>query len=302
MTVVVACWFLKSVAVIADCRVSYVPTGVVDDNLQKIYQIGERAVLGFSGPLPGAYQVVELVRRNMRGYSKRPVASNLRMDVERWIRYEYRKIRPPENRKNLGFLLATVEPRRKARSRWVTPEGKERPEPRGFPWRPEFHMLVLKPSQSRPGELVKEEKGLIKILGIRDEEHCSAIEGAVQSLYDMASRYPREGARMVANALQSVLMKRQVPWVGGLFQCALLSAKGIEWLGHGFGDVALDFANGRYVQRNTSTGRAVPLRAIWEWWEGLQASRLGGVGAFEDPDLRRAVDKALQAEEENGDD
>jgi hypothetical protein len=52
MTVVIACWFLKTAAIFADCRVSDInkTTKSVDDNLQKIYQIDKRMILGFSGP------------------------------------------------------------------------------------------------------------------------------------------------------------------------------------------------------------------------------------------------------------
>jgi 20S proteasome alpha/beta subunit len=78
MTIVMAYRTWKSVAVIADCRVSYNPPYEdVDDYLQKLYQIGTRLVIGFAGPLQGAYQIMELVRANARSYSKPPVAENL---------------------------------------------------------------------------------------------------------------------------------------------------------------------------------------------------------------------------------
>jgi 20S proteasome alpha/beta subunit len=109
MTVVVACRFLKTATIFADCRVSYANSQAkdVDDNLQKIYQIGDKMVIGFSGPLSGAFQVMEVLRKNLKTYSKPPVASNLQRDVERWIRYEYQQIKE-EERKNLSFILVLL--------------------------------------------------------------------------------------------------------------------------------------------------------------------------------------------------
>ena len=79
MTVVIACKFWKALAVIADCRVCYQPPYLeVDDYLQKLYQIGDRLVIGFAGPLEGAHRVMDLVRKNAPSYPKPPIADNLR--------------------------------------------------------------------------------------------------------------------------------------------------------------------------------------------------------------------------------
>ena len=96
------------------------------------------------------------------------------------------------------------------------------------------------------------------------------------------------------------LMERDVSTVGGLFQCALLGADGVQWLTYGlpssYGDVALGIAEGHYVQRDNVTGRTVPLKAIWEWWEESQATfSPGSSGVFEDPGLRKAVDNLRKA-------
>lgn len=195
MTVVVACWYLKTLVVVADCRVSYTCVDTVDDNLQKLYQIGDRLVLGFAGPLAGAYRVLKRVRANMAQYSKRLVAVSLQTDVERWIRYEYERISNPADRRDLSFLLASVELRREKRSRWRTPEGKEQPKPGWFPCLPEFRVLTLVPSQSRPDDLVREEKAGFKVIGIRSKEERSAIRDIAFRHTNLAYRYPREGTR-----------------------------------------------------------------------------------------------------------
>ena len=56
------------------------PYEEVNDYLQKLYQIGDRLVLGFSGPLKEAYEVMELVGENMRSYSQ---TSNCQQSTER---------------------------------------------------------------------------------------------------------------------------------------------------------------------------------------------------------------------------
>ncbi|TEU16090.1 MAG: hypothetical protein E3J21_11590 [Anaerolineales bacterium] len=302
MSVVVAYRFLKTIAIFADCRVSFDGENPVYDNLRKIYSVdkGKRMVLGFSGPLAGAYKVIEAIRRNMRTYPKRPVASNLQRDVERWIRHEYRGIKRPEDREDLSFILATVEPHRETRSKWRSSEGKEIPKPRWFPYIPELRILALKPSKSRPGELIKYEKGSCQIIGIQDQAAQNVIQERLNRLFGFASKYPRLQTRAAADELMIICMERQVRTVGGLFQVALLSVNGVEWLAYsspgGQGNVALDIANGQYVQVDNITKRQVPLKPIWEWWQEWQTTSLPPSSIiFEDPYLRKAVDNLRNA-------
>ena len=302
MTVVVACRFLKTVAVIADCRVSYGDDAVVDDNLQKIYQFDDRMVLGFAGPIKGANQVIESVRAYLETRSKYRAASNLVNDIERRIRHEYRQIKQSEDRKGLSFMLATVEPRREARSKWRSTEGKEIAKPKWFPYVPEFRVLALKPSQSTPDELVKEEKGKCIALGIQERDR-RAIQDTMERLYDFVFKQPMLQAIAVVDALMLILMERQVRTVGGLFQCAVLGADGIQWLSYSLpsnlANVALDIVDGRYVQRDNRTGREVPLKRIWEWWQEWQNTcSPGSSGIFEDPGLRKAAEYSRNANDD----
>ena len=302
MSVVVACRFLKAISIFADCRVSYGKANPVDDNLQKLYQIDKRMVLGFAGPLSGAYQVMEIVRKNLRIYPRRPVAINLLTDMERWIRHQYREIQRSEDRKNLSFILATVEPRREALSKWRSSDRKEIPKPKWFPYVPELRVIALRPSKSRPEELVKEEKGknICKIIGVQPEVR-NAVQEQIEKLYGFAFKQPKLQAQAIVNTLMIMFMERNIRTVGGLFQCAVLSTDGIQWqtynLPSNVGNVTLDIVDGRYIQRDNVTGRTVPLRTIWGWWQERQAGSLpGNSGVFEDPALRQAVDDFREAE------
>jgi hypothetical protein len=291
MTVVIACRFWKAVTVIADCRVSYMPPyEEVDDCLQKLYQIGDRLVLGFSGPLQGAYEVMELVRENMRSYSKPPVASNLQRDVERWIQHKYRKLNEVD-RKNLSFVLATVEPSREKQSKWYSSDGSGEPKPSSkpswFPYVPEWKTLALKPSPSEPMELVRVGGQFAQIIGVKEEDR-KAIEKTLMDSYRFAFKQPLPQMQVIMGFLKFRLMTEGVRRVGGLFQCALLSEKGIQWLGYVGTNVVLEPSEGRFVQRNTLTGQMLPLMTIWEWAESRPAP--GSLGSFEDPGLEKAVE------------
>jgi hypothetical protein len=294
MTIVIACRLLKSIIVIADCRVSYGIDAPVDDCLQKIYQLDERIVLGFSGPLFGAHQIMEAIKRNMIIYQNRPVASNLMSDLERWIRHEYKMIKQSEDRKNLSFVIASVEPKREKRSKWRTQNGVEISKPSWFPYVPDLQLIKLIPSTSNPNELVKEECGIC-IIGVQDEIQ-QAIQDRIMKLYGFNFMQPKMQALVIVNTLMYDLMKRDIISVGGLFQCAVLSKTGIEWLSYGLpskhGDVSLEIVNGQYLQRNNVTGRVIPIMTIWQWQEEWKKNPTPGrFGVFEDPAYRKLIDR-----------
>lgn len=287
MTVVIACKFWKAVAVIADCRVSYLPPyQEVDDCLQKIYQIGDRLVLGFSGPLQGAYEVMALVEKNAQEYSRTPIADNLQSDVERWIRYKYRTL-DERDRRDLSFVLATIEPKREKHSSWFNVDGREGSKPKWFPFIPEWKTMTLKPSRKDPGELAKDEWQFAKIIGIKGDDR-KAVERVLTSHYGFAANQPVQQAQAIMGLLKFALMRRQVKTVGGLFQCALLSENGIRWLGYGGENVILEFVQDRFVQHNTVTGETAPLMSIREW--AKTRPKPGSFGPFEDPGLQRALE------------
>jgi hypothetical protein len=298
MTIVLACKFLKTIVMISDSRVSYGHKDPVDDNLQKLYPLDERMVIGFSGPLAGAHQVLSSVARNRKNYSKPPIAANLLTDVDRWIRHEYRQIKPSTNREGLSFIIATVEPKRERRSRWFTQQGEEKSKPNWFPFVPQLRSIALKPSKSNPKELTKYESEMCKIIGVQSnvQEHVNAV---VEKLFGFSFNRPLLQAQAIVNTLMYVLMEQRVVSVGGLFQCAVLGENGIEWLTYGHpskqGDVSLEIIDGKYVQRDNITGRTIPLKNIWDWYQDWQKEqRPGSSGIFEDPGLRKAAeDKSL---------
>jgi hypothetical protein len=309
MTVVIAFRFLQHVAVFADCRVSYGDSSEVDDNLQKLYQIDKRMVLGFSGPLEGAYQVIQAVKRNIRPEGRRLVASNLQMDVERWIRHEYQQIKQPD-RKGLSFLIATVEPLRRERPTYKRgcPDGAdiEISEPKWVPRAPELSVLVLKPSRSKPHKLVRRQGRKFMTIGVGREAR-EAIQRELERLYGFALKLRHVQAEVAVNSVMATLMKQQIDTVGGLFPGALLSADGINWIRYhspsAEGDVTLAIEDGHYVQIDNRTGRRVPLKTIWEWFEERSsAPPRGSSGVFEDPGLRHAVQRFRAAESESAGD
>lgn len=291
MTIVIANRLLNSIIIVADCRVSYTGSNVVDDNLQKIYQLNKRMVLGFSGPLSGAYQVLDKIKSNISNYSKPPIADNLRIDVERWIRHEYREIENEQDRLNLSFVIATVEPRREVHSKFITSGGKEAPKPKWFPYMPDLCITTLKPSKAITGGLQKTNLGMCHVIGVNKEAQKLARDTVVK-LFGFEFGKPGLQAQAIVNSLMAVLMEKHILTVGGLFQCALLSSNGINWMTYDlpsdYGDVSLDIIDGKYIQRNNVTGRIVPLETIWGWWQKWRLlHKPGSSGPFEDPYMRK---------------
>ncbi|MFW6126338.1 MAG: hypothetical protein ACOC58_04455 [Chloroflexota bacterium] len=303
MTAIVAWWTLKSVAVVADCRVTCPPErDKADDCLQKLYQIGDRFVIGFAGPLQGAYEVLDFVRENWEQYRDPPIADNLLRDVERWIRFKYRQLRQNE-RRGLSFILAAVEPRTEKQAKWVTRDanGNERAssKPSWFPFIPECHITALKPAPSEPNELHKAQTGLCRIIGSA-EKHREAIEATVRHWYGFVHDQPHLQMQAVMGVLTAKLMPQRAERVGGLLQCALLGQNGVEWIGYGGVDVALLYTEHGFVQYNTDTGETLPLMSIWQWARGWEEGALqpGSLGTFEDARLREAIEKHRPAEKD----
>jgi hypothetical protein len=143
---------------------------------------------------------------------------------------------------------------------------------------------------------------MCKIIGVQNEIQ-EAIQDRLMELFGFEFKHPKLQAQVIVNTLMYDLMKRKVISVGGLFQCAILSEKGIEWLSYGlpsdYGDVSLVIDNGQYLQRDNVTGKVVPLMTIWQWQEEWQKKPLPGrFGIFEDPAYRNVVNR-VQNEKEN---
>ncbi len=218
MTVVVACHYLKTAVVVADCRVSYGKgANCVDDNLLKLYPFSN-VILGFAGPLKGANEVVGAVRENYRNYSKPKIASNLISDMERWIKHAYRDI-DLADRKNLQFILAAVEPNREPRAVWRNKNGEEISKPEWASNRPEIKIISLKPPQSNSEKLIttRSGHGLCHIIGVGTEIRDKIARWAGETL-NFSAQSPKQQARVLADGLMAILMKEKVETVGGLFQ------------------------------------------------------------------------------------
>ena len=289
MTVVVATHYLKTIVIIADCRVSDLnrePIHIddVDDNLQKIYPVGNKVIVAFSCPLDGAHKIFESLRIRPLRYGKSFVAQTIIHDLTRRIKYEYGLLSQSE-RKDLSFILVGIEPHRVRRSRVFNEQGEEIPKPNWLPSIPEKYITTLKP-QSDGSRLATDSNHMTHVLGLNKGD-CDEVSRIVNILFSFSMRQPRLQAQALVSSLMLELKSRNILRIGGLFQCYLLSTEGITQLGYGspsqYGDVDLIIEKGRYIQRNNVTGRRVPLLNIWEWWKAHKGLPLGTVGSFEDP-------------------
>ena len=280
MTVVVALPLFHKVIVVADSRVSWKGNDEVDDILQKIYQVGDRIVVGFSGLLDGAYPVFKAIKENGETYT----GTNLYRDMEGWIRREYRKLKP-EYQKGLSFLLVQVK--------------RQTLDIKKFP--PDWlrdKIIMLEPDRSKPGELRYRDG--IPVIGSGRQE-LNAIKDIFQEYYgfvDVPFQYknPHIHAWAIVDEFIRHFMEKQPDKVGGLFQCATLNAEGIQWLSYGsIGDVSLQFINGRYFQVNKVTGEKINLMTILEWGKIIPRPSPGDFGIFEDPVYRRIFGKTTKS-------
>lgn len=280
MTVVVALPLFHKVIVIADSRVSWQGKNEVDDILQKIYQVGDRMVVGFSGLLDGAYPVFKAIKENGKTYT----GTNLFRDMEGWIRHEYRKLKP-EYQKGLSFLLVQVK-RQTLDIKKIPPDMLR------------YRIIMLEPDKSRTGELRYRDG--IPVIGSGRQE-LNTIKDIFQEYYgfvDVSFQYrnPHIHAWVIVDEFIRHFMAKQPDKVGGLFQCATLNAEGIQWLSYGsIGDVSLQFINGRYFQVNKVTGEKIKLKTILEWGEIIPRPSPGDFGTFEDPVYQRIFGKTTKS-------
>jgi hypothetical protein len=281
MTVIVAFRSLAHILVVSDCRVSYIENDLGDDNLQKIYQIGHKFIVGFCGPLSGAYEVMNQIADNLQNYKKELTAGNLHSDVVRWIRFRYQKIQKPEKRKNLSFLLASVEPKREQPARFVSKTGEKLPKPSWASSIPDLKIVSLRPSSSNPQELVLNYEGLC-VMGVSNQAK-DTIQSTVLHMHHFAPQNLAAQSLAITSSLMDAVEKEGLEKVGGLFQAVILNSEGIRWLTYDMGDVSLSVEVGNFVQVDDLSGKRIPIITIWEWWEHWgKRKKPGDVGAFRD--------------------
>lgn len=256
MTVLIALRHLSGVTIIADSRVSFGTSQPVHDGLQKLYQVGDKIVFGFTGPLAGAFQVIQEIKKN-RNRNSRSAKNTTVRDVERWIRYAYQNI-SFNDRRGLSFLIARSDNKR------LKSFGKHIQAKYGIPDFPETELFTLEPSQKNPAELIKIRQ-VISVIGVKPEFKVSIKEVFLDSFTDLLqSPGGQNTINLGINAIK-IASSKHPDTIGGLFQCAVMDSRGIGWASYDNEDVSLTFEDGRYMQHNKRTGQKIPLLTVWEW-------------------------------------
>jgi hypothetical protein len=281
MTIVVALPLFHKVIVVADSRVSWEGRSEKDDILQKIYQVGDRMIIGFSGPPDGAYPIFKAIGENEKTYS----GTNLFRDVEGWIRREYRRVEAKYQR-YLSFVLVQVK-RQTLNINKFPPDMLK------------YQIIMLEPNRSKPGEL-QCRRDRFPVIGSGGQE-LNAIRNIFQEFYSFVDvsfqfRNSHIHAWAIVDELIRHFMAKKPDTVGGLFQCATLNAEGIQWLSYGSaGGVSLEFTDGRYFIVRKDAQEKVKLMTVIEWGEISPRPTPGGIGVFEDPVYRRVFGKATNS-------
>lgn len=260
MTVIIAFNYHSSLSVIADCRVTY-PGSKSIDNLQKLYQFGDYVVLGFSGPLKGAYQVIEEIKKNIKKIPNKRKAIDTQRLI-RCIKYGFKSIPSPHDKKDLSFIVATVQPWYR---RSIGLKIKSTNKLISTFESPRFETLILHPSSTCRDRLEEDKSGDIKIIGVSLKDQLKIKELLREKIPRLLMDTTKSEIIYALRELMLKLKSEGLLSVGGLFQCARLGTEGISWADYDLGKIALKTIERRYVQVNKETGEEKPLLTIWEW-------------------------------------
>jgi hypothetical protein len=257
MTVVISLWFLTTRVVIADSRISYLDLPYPPrDLLQKIYPVGSeklgmRAVIGFSGRLEGAYEVLEYVRKVIQSSTKEPATAKELIDIIVEPLKDKYKTLSYINRKKLSFMIVGVEPNKDAstnRPSWV-------------PFTPEFSGYVFEPDK---GKLQERPLGLVNAIGQYDEELIAECLRIVEDNFQLMQQRPEAATYLVRNDLMLHYLLKRSEYVGGLFQHLELGVHGVRSLDYSSpSGVSLRFQGDRYSVYDES-GNVEPLISIFD--------------------------------------
>lgn len=302
MTIVTALPFPPALVFVADSRASWEDDAIRHDNLRKLYPIFDRAIIGFSGKIHMGYHVISHIQENERRYRRQLSALSIRQDAERWIRHAYKEaynsLNMAEEEKRAmraSFILGTVEP-----SRDMARGSRSSPL-----FIPQMFTMKLVPRNSDPSELQVAQRKIIKTIGLDRR-----INELIERIFHQHSSYRAAVSGQVSQELLTeiwmfiedltiALKQHRKQNVGGLFQCAILSVDGVEWLSYSvLGDLVIRYDSDQYIQIDKKTGEQIPIRSVVEWWEEYEGRTPEDSLIVESPIHRKLAEKYQVDEEE----
>jgi hypothetical protein len=304
MSVVICCGLFKGVLLASDCRVTWIDpkdgSTQHSDDAQKIFHVAPGTAIGFVGDLGAAAHLLEVLVKHL-GKRNHLDPVSLRRWFPRLFRREYKiyshgHAKPPRvdfivpfvlrfrrnvvRRAELGSLFVDVAKRGHGMPAYLfhlikESEGKEWVSLNDCPYSAFYTMRSpnFVPEVARP-------------LTYR------AIGSGGRKMFDQIGRYndlivsqPNQPAIEILQlqmALYSMANTLGEPTVGGLYQMLRVNADSTDYIPMqtqiSIGtpnqtDISLSFENGRWIQRNLTSGNEVPLLLPWELLSGRPSGK-----------------------------
>lgn len=297
MSVVAGCSLFDGVLLAADCRVTIQRLGYPDVHLdcaQKIFPLTPNTVLGFVGSVEAASLLLREMWRQLRK-RQRQDAISLAAWLPRFFRSAYRQSQAKLDSKQIAFMVASAV---RGRPNAVEREAVVKLVNHiGFglgvmqrSWMPDILVRILQtdpkyqfvriPGTSM-GMLYVMESPLFEPQPV-PPLHFTAIGSGEGSMVKIADYHDMIVAGQPGNtfmestffrtAISDFLEESELASIGGLLPMAKVTGDGVEALGFGFemldGGIKIglvfDQSSKRWIQRNSTTGKEIPLLYPWE--------------------------------------
>lgn len=296
MSIVSGCSLFDGVLLAADCRATLKhPNGteIYSDNVLKVFAIHPNTAVAFVGDITiAAYLLGKLLSAFKNRNCKNPIS--IFNWLPRFFRYEYQKFTSQYGERSIIFMIASVI---KDRPNVVERKAVEEltnyifsgsgPIRRNFI--PNFFIEIMKlPQNIKEVTIPGTCKGVLYVLAspfFHTREYLplqfaaigsgeSAIEEIVKYqdailALDIGNSFAESS--QFRQVIRRFIDERKIQSVGGMYPVLKVTGKGVEHITMrteipvGGTKLELAFKNGRWIQKNLTTGKQVPILMPWEF-------------------------------------
>ncbi|MCX5884425.1 MAG: hypothetical protein NT096_00685 [Proteobacteria bacterium] len=296
MSVVAGCSLFDGVLLAADCRATFKRIGCPDihsDNVLKVFALLPHTAIGFVGDIDVASFLLRSLLVHIKN-RKHVDPISLSNWLPRLFRYEFSRFNAKYGERTVIFMIASVlkdRPnivQRKAVAELVNYIGFGK-SPIQRTWMPSILIEILKiPPQYEWIQIPGTCRNILYVLAspifeIRPYHPLQfAAIGSGQSCIEEIARYNDAifaldpGNSFVESfqfrdIIQGFITERGIESVGGVYPVLKVTGRGVENLGIstqipvGGTKIELVFEAGRWIQRNATMGKEIPLLMPWEF-------------------------------------
>ncbi|MBL1434452.1 hypothetical protein COB87_002720 [Candidatus Wolfebacteria bacterium] len=263
MTVVIGQHFFEGVIIIADSRSSIQKNGAVvpwRDNTQKIFFLTKDIVISFAGDVEFAGAIISFLSDQINKRPKLGILSIFITKGPRLIKYAYNLLSNKKGFRDVGFIIAGIDPKRPARVN--DSNGKQT----GYINIYDKKVLkVVSPDFETQEATIKNP---FVIMG-SGEQGIEGLEKDFQKLqFGQFSNNLAFQAVIIETSLRKKIESLGIDTVGGLSQIAIIDSQGARFQGYqgkrdpfedGDLNVEMIVENGRFIQKDLKTGKEIKL-------------------------------------------